>query len=272
MMFLKFRFLTSEPQTFTYNVYLNPFQLYKLLTNFNMALVFVTCVCVCSVVSDFLQPPGTCVHEILQARIVDWVAMPSSKGSSQPRGSNTHLLGWGETEGESFVCREAFCSGLSNDSPPSGGTKGIVWVFGHKVTRVGCGSVAEMSSFPRQWLRSSVNTSPSLWLSLHRLLSWGVPAASPPSTGLRTQHRQLSSHCVHSGNRLNFSAQASPSWFNMILKQMFWVGKIHWRRGRLPRQMTSLSTMSRGKVDIFPPICLNQWQHRQKGIQPIHRD
>ena len=126
MMFLKFRFLTSEPQTFTYNVYLNPFQLYKLLTSFNMALVFVTCACVCSVVSDFLQPPGTCVHEILWARIVDWVAMPSSKGSSQPRGSNPHLLGWGETEGESFACREAFCSGLSNDSPTSGGTKGTV--------------------------------------------------------------------------------------------------------------------------------------------------
>ena len=154
MMFLKFRFLTSEPQTFTYNVYLNPFQLYKLLTSFNMALVFVTCACVCSVVSDFLQPPGTCVHEILRARIVDWVAMPSCKGSSQPRGSNPHLLGWGETEGESSVCREAFCSGLSNDSPPSGGTKGTVWVFGHRVTRVSCGSVAGMSSFPWQWLPS----------------------------------------------------------------------------------------------------------------------
>ena len=30
-------------------------------------------------------PPGSSVHGILQARILEWVAMPSSKGSSQPR-------------------------------------------------------------------------------------------------------------------------------------------------------------------------------------------
>ena len=29
--------------------------------------------------------PGSCVHGILQTRILEWVAMPSSKGSSQPR-------------------------------------------------------------------------------------------------------------------------------------------------------------------------------------------
>ena len=31
------------------------------------------------------SPPGSSVHRILQARILEWVAMPSSKGSSQPR-------------------------------------------------------------------------------------------------------------------------------------------------------------------------------------------
>ena len=30
-------------------------------------------------------PPGSSVHGILQARILEWVAMPSSLGSSQPR-------------------------------------------------------------------------------------------------------------------------------------------------------------------------------------------
>ena len=29
--------------------------------------------------------PGPSVHGILQARILEWVAMPSSRGSSQPR-------------------------------------------------------------------------------------------------------------------------------------------------------------------------------------------
>ena len=31
------------------------------------------------------SPPGFSVHGILQARILEWVAMPSPRGSSQPR-------------------------------------------------------------------------------------------------------------------------------------------------------------------------------------------
>ena len=31
------------------------------------------------------SPPGSSVCGILQARILEWVAMPSSRGSSQPR-------------------------------------------------------------------------------------------------------------------------------------------------------------------------------------------
>ena len=31
------------------------------------------------------SPPGSFVHGMLQARILKWVAMPSSRGSSQPR-------------------------------------------------------------------------------------------------------------------------------------------------------------------------------------------
>ena len=30
-------------------------------------------------------PPGSSVHGVLQASILEWVAMPSSRGSSQPR-------------------------------------------------------------------------------------------------------------------------------------------------------------------------------------------
>ena len=29
-------------------------------------------------------PPGSSVHGVLQARILEWVVMPSSRGSSQP--------------------------------------------------------------------------------------------------------------------------------------------------------------------------------------------
>ena len=39
-----------------------------------------------SVVSDSLQPHGLyVVHGILQARLLEWVAIPFSRGSSQPR-------------------------------------------------------------------------------------------------------------------------------------------------------------------------------------------
>ena len=31
------------------------------------------------------SPPDSCVHEILQVRILEWVALPSSRGSSPPR-------------------------------------------------------------------------------------------------------------------------------------------------------------------------------------------
>ena len=31
------------------------------------------------------SPPGSSVHEILQARILEWIVMPSFRGSPQPR-------------------------------------------------------------------------------------------------------------------------------------------------------------------------------------------
>ena len=34
--------------------------------------------------------PGSSVHGVFQARVLEWVAMPSSRGSSQPRGQ-THI-------------------------------------------------------------------------------------------------------------------------------------------------------------------------------------
>ena len=36
------------------------------------------------------SPPGSSVHGVLQARILEWVAMPSSRGSSRPR-DRTHI-------------------------------------------------------------------------------------------------------------------------------------------------------------------------------------
>ena len=57
--------------------------------------------CVCSLTQLCLtlcdpmdcSPPGSSAHGILQARIREWVARPSSRGSSQPR-DQTRLLHW----------------------------------------------------------------------------------------------------------------------------------------------------------------------------------
>ena len=41
----------------------------------------------CPTLCDLMDcsPPGSSVHGISQARILEWVALPSSKGSSRPR-------------------------------------------------------------------------------------------------------------------------------------------------------------------------------------------
>ena len=46
----------------------------------------------CSTLCDLMDysTPGSSVHGILHTRILDWVAVPSSRGSSQPR-DRTHV-------------------------------------------------------------------------------------------------------------------------------------------------------------------------------------
>ena len=39
----------------------------------------------CPTLCDPMDPPGSSVHGILQARILEWVAISFSKGSSRPR-------------------------------------------------------------------------------------------------------------------------------------------------------------------------------------------
>ena len=63
----------------------------------------------------FYDPKDYTVHGILQARILEWVAFPFSKGSSQPRG-------WTQvsrTAGRFFITREAqeYWSGWPIPSP-----------------------------------------------------------------------------------------------------------------------------------------------------------
>ena len=66
---------------------------------FSVVIVVFVCVCAhakslqsCPTLCDpmDLSPPGSSVHGILQARTLEWVAVPSSRESSPPR-DGTHV-------------------------------------------------------------------------------------------------------------------------------------------------------------------------------------
>ena len=50
------------------------------------ANLFQSCLTLCNLMD--CSPPGSSVHGIYQARILEWAAMPFSRGSSQPRDWN----------------------------------------------------------------------------------------------------------------------------------------------------------------------------------------
>ena len=65
---------------------------YKLETLKTLEKLYWMCACVlvtqsCPTVCNSMDciPPGSSVHGILQARILEWVAIPFSRGSTQPR-------------------------------------------------------------------------------------------------------------------------------------------------------------------------------------------
>ena len=62
----------------------------------------------CLVICDLMEhsPPGSSVHRILQARILEWVALPFSRGSSHPQELNPHLLQW---QADFFFTHRAAC-------------------------------------------------------------------------------------------------------------------------------------------------------------------
>ena len=49
-----------------------------------------SCPTLCIPMDDY-SPPGSCVHGVIQARILEWVAISSCRGSSPPR-HQTHIL------------------------------------------------------------------------------------------------------------------------------------------------------------------------------------
>ena len=53
--------------------------------------------------------PGTSIHGIFQARVLEWVALSFSRGSSQPRGGTQVSTWWGEGRLICSLCQFPWC-------------------------------------------------------------------------------------------------------------------------------------------------------------------
>ena len=81
---------------------LNFFALKSVIINQEKGSVTQLCPTLCNPMDG--SPPGSSVHGILQARILEWVAIPFSRGSSQPRDQPRGEITRLETEHPDAVC------------------------------------------------------------------------------------------------------------------------------------------------------------------------
>ena len=70
---------------------------FKLFQFEKVKVLVILCDSLCPTLCNTMDcsPPGSTIHGILQARILEWVAIPFSRGSSQPRNRNhvSHIAG-----------------------------------------------------------------------------------------------------------------------------------------------------------------------------------
>ena len=136
------------------------------------------CMCVCVCVCVYLlvtqlyptlcdpmdcSPPGSSIHGILQARILEWVAIPFFRGSSWPRDwihvswiANSFFTFW--TTRETQWKWKGSCSVVSDSSGPHGLKPTRLlrpWDLPGKSTGVGCHCLLRGSQLLLQLLLSS---------------------------------------------------------------------------------------------------------------------
>ena len=100
-----------------------------------------SCSTVCNPVDYSL--PGSSVHGILQARVLEWVAVPFSKGSSQTKGLNPALLHCMQSlyhlshQGSPFVCTQVInlpiFPGVSDSKKSSWNSEDLDWTPGSEI-------------------------------------------------------------------------------------------------------------------------------------------
>ena len=108
--------------------------------------------------SSFLQPyglylPGSSVHGILQARILEWVAMAPSKGSSPPRDGTSRFLMSPALAGRFFITSTTWESGSESCSVVSDSLRshGLYSPWNSPGQSTGVGSLSHLQGiFPTQ--------------------------------------------------------------------------------------------------------------------------
>ena len=103
--------LNKVQQSFVYNICMGA------------GLLLQSCLTLCDPID--CNPPGSSIHGILQARILECVAMPSSRGSSQPRDQTcvSHV----SCVGRRFFTTSTICT--SNDF----GLDILIWEDSHAI-------------------------------------------------------------------------------------------------------------------------------------------
>ena len=162
----------------------------------------------CSFLCDPVDysPPDSSVHAILQARILEWVAVPFSRGSSQPRDPTRFPT-------------------LQVDSLPSeplvqfshSVMSGSLWPHGLQHTRISC-----LSPTPRAYSDSC----PSCRWCHPTILSSGIPFSSCPQSFPASGSFAMSQFFASGGQRIGLSASASV--LSMNIKGWFPLGWTGW--------------------------------------------
>ena len=108
------------------------------------------------------SPPGSSVHGILQARILEWVAMPSSRESSWPRDRNC------------VSCNSCNAGGFFTVEPPGNPP----WLCERTEHSWDPDWVCHRASLVSQWVKSL----PAMWESRVWSLGWDDPLEKEMAT------------------------------------------------------------------------------------------
>ena len=154
------------------------------------------CVLGHSAVSDSLRPHGLqptrlSVHGILQARILEWVAMPSSRGSSQPRDwiQVSHIVGgfftiWATREAHSIIYYNIFSLySMTNGRRRWHPTPVLLPGKSHgQRSLVGCSPWGRWGSDTTEWLHChfSFHALEKEMATHSSVLAWRIPGTGEP--------------------------------------------------------------------------------------------